>query len=230
VVESGRALVFEGPNYLMAATRTGVRRVPAPVHLAGPDGRIERQLGRFEGGEVSILIEGQRMTASPVPFTSDFFLAARGDRVAAANSAELAVQIYDGEGNLLHTIRQQRNAVEIPDGEFERMMTEALAREQDADARRAAEQRFRQMPRYDTYPAFSSLRFDSEENLWVEDYRARGQTQSRWQVFGRDGALRAYVVVPSGVIVLDISEDAVVGLVRDGSGDRLRLYRLDRGS
>ena len=230
VLESGRALVYEGPDYELSSTRTGVQRVPAPIHVADSEGRIEKQLGRFDGGEVSLLIEGERMTASPVAFGSDFFLAARGDRVAAGNSEELAVHVYDHNGEPLHTVRQSRQPVRIPRGQFDRFMVDALSREQDPSARLAAEQRFRQMPRRETYPAFSSLRFDAEQNLWVEEYRAPGQTQSRWLVFDPSGRIRAYLDTPIELILLDIGAETALALVRDASGDRLRLYGLEKGS
>jgi hypothetical protein len=86
------------------------------------------------------------------------------------------------------------------------------------------------MKRRESYPAFATLRLDASQNLWVEEYRSPPPMRgSRWQVFDPEGRLAAFVDVPSGVTVLDISDDAVLGLVRSPSGDKLRLYRLDRG-
>jgi hypothetical protein len=229
VLGNGRLLIYEGPNYFAIETRTGVRRVPAPIHLGSPEGLIEKLVDEFPGGEVSLLVQGSRLTASNVPFSTDFFLAARGDRVAAGNSGEIDIHVYDGDANLVHVVRQAREPVPVPEGEFDREMAEALAREPDPGARRAAEERWRRMPRRSTYPAFSALRLDPQRNLWVEDYRLTGQPFSRWQVFDSRGASTAFIDVPSEVLVLDVADEALLGLVRGASGERVRLYRIDRG-
>lgn len=48
--------------------------------------------------------------------------------------------------------------------------------------RRRFESLLEAMPFPATMPAYSSLLVDSEDCLWVQDYRARGEETNRWSV------------------------------------------------
>jgi hypothetical protein len=228
VLDNGRVLIYQGPSFSLSAPPTGIRSVPAPIHLASPIGKIEKLLEEFPGGLLSVLVVGARMTASSVPFSPDFFLAARGDLVAAGNSERLDVRFFDQDGNLVRIVRQEREPITVEPGDFDRVKAEALAREGTPEDRSAAEQRYAQMTPRESYPAFAALRLDASQNLWVEEFKTPTKPGSRWQVFDTEGKLAAFVDLPSDVMVLDVSDDAVLGIARSASGDRLRLYRLDR--
>ena len=103
-----------------------------------------------------------------------------------------------------------------------------LARQPTPEARAAAEKRYLQMPIHESYPAFSALRLDGGGNLWVEEYKTPAAPGSRWQVFDPEGKLAAYVDLPPDVVLIDIGDQAILGLVRNGQEERVRLYRLDR--
>jgi hypothetical protein len=79
----------------------------------------------------------------------------------------------------------------------------------------------------DNFPAYSAICVDRSGNLWVEDYRAFTEPQSRWSVFDADGRWLTTVRLPDGLQVLEIGEDYVLGFMRDDVGlDRVALFEL----
>lgn len=67
-----------------------------------------------------------------------------------------------------------------------------------------------------TLPAHgNALRVDSEDNLWLLEYRWDETEPNRWSVFDPDGTWLGVVESPAGFAVNDIGPDYVLGIRRD---------------
>jgi 6-bladed beta-propeller len=99
-----------------------------------------------------------------------------------------------------------------------------------AEARRRIETSFNDFPPPEMMPAFSDIVADTDGNLWVAEYRPLRKDVSEWLVFGHDGMLLGSAMLPPGLLVQEIGEDHVLGVVFDEfEVPYLRRYPLTRG-
>ena len=61
-------------------------------------------------------------------------------------------------------------------------------------------------------PAFSELKIDALDNLWVAEYEPVPRSVSAWHVFSPEGALMGRVAIPVGFEVHEIGADYVLGV------------------
>jgi hypothetical protein len=67
-----------------------------------------------------------------------------------------------------------------------------------------------------TFPAYApDIRIDAGLNLWVREVTPPGIRRSRWSVFTTEGVFQGTLEMPSGLDVMDIGHDYVLGLERD---------------
>lgn len=74
---------------------------------------------------------------------------------------------------------------------------------------------FEEMPLPETIPVFSRLLIDEGGLLWAELYRYDVRRPPRWLVFGPNGEGLGSVDMPSGLNVLQIGQDFVLGVWED---------------
>jgi hypothetical protein len=136
----------------------------------------------------------------------------------------------------------QRPAV-LTDDEIGRYRTWASAKLPAGEIRGDWGRVFAGIPYPTVRPEFDVLRLDGRGRLWVRDYvpefapapwglkymlDSGGQ---RWHVFGRDGLLLARVRLASGVQVLEIGRDYLMGKVVNEDGiESVKSYRLPKFS
>lgn len=230
VLSGGRTVVQRGAVYRFGEVTTGVDRAPAALYVIRPDGEVGAPLGEFPGSEAFVLQEDGIMSVRDLAFGRDIFVSAAGDRIAIGNNDAFSVRVYDGSGTLLHVVRQVHELARVTN-EFDTYRQEQLAGIDDDNSRRISGRAFEQMPRHETFPAYGDVRLDRVGDLWVRDYPQPGEEQQAWQVFDQDGMFQARVVVPSGLRILDIGSDYLLGVFQDEFDvERVRLHRLERGS
>ena len=81
-----------------------------------------------------------------------------------------------------------------------------------------------------TYPTFSDLKTDAAGNVWVENYRKRGdESEIRWSVFGGNGRWITDVVVPDRYSIHWIGEDLMSGVWRDSLDiEYLQVFQIHK--
>jgi hypothetical protein len=90
----------------------------------------------------------------------------------------------------------------------------------------------------ETMPAFRWIAVDSEDNLWVEEWKGVGLDQGRFSVFDPDGAWLGYVDIPDGLPelriaydmqLMEIGSDYLLGVWIDEFGvEQVRLHRIEK--
>jgi sugar lactone lactonase YvrE len=79
-----------------------------------------------------------------------------------------------------------------------------------------------------TMPAYGSFLIDAEGNLWVEEYRIRGE-QPSWAVFNPDGRFLGTVDVPADGEIFEIGSDYVLGVWLDEADvEQVKSYGLEK--
>lgn len=210
----------------------------------GPVSRDSMTLLRYAAGgswisELGSVLGMRRYTeesgASNIdPYSPWGFIAVRGDLVYLADSARPEVRVYDVDEGLRRIVRWPARRVGRP---------EAIDRLEDTLSALPSDRVFERDPSqsagFGPLPAFSSVLVDTRGSVWVRDYtvpddsfwlagpgRIAGGT---WQVFDPDGRWLGPVAMPDELVPLEISDDAVAGIRRDGLGvEYVRVHALDR--
>lgn len=156
----------------------------------------------------------------PQPLGTRTVMAAGSDRVYVGTGDSYDIEIFSFDGMKKGAVRD----------DVERVPLTGDLLEEFVESRPDASRRFLTSLEYPKLlPAYSDLRVDSEENLWVRQYPVPGTAHDIWRVYGQRGVLLATVGVPDGFRVFDIDADYVLGTIRDEFDvDHVRVYRLLR--
>jgi len=192
------------------------------------------------GGEVEILSSDGRGTHQRrFVFGKWSCLAVSKNRIYAGPTEEFSIQVYDGDGNLLRIIRRNEKPRRVTRSDFNQWVDQYLGvldrpRRERAEMRRTASD----LKVAETMPAFRWIGADSEENLWVEEWKGVGIDQGKFSVFGPDGVWLGTIELPDGLLLpfgepdkqtVEIGSDYVLGVWSDDYGvEQVRLYGLEK--
>lgn len=207
---------------------SGLARSPLSLDVHDPEGRLVGSLGEWPGNEMFVhTVEGRGVAVRGLTFGRQLFAAVSGDRVVVGTSDEPSFEIVDRSGVLQRVVRIDEAPVPIEEGAFERVRDEALEQSANEEFRRMWRRMFDDMPRHETYPAFSELRSDLAGRIWLADYRVGDDERRMWSVFDPEGRALGRVRTPDGMRVLQIGEDYLVGVLTDELDvERVRVHAL----
>lgn len=204
--------------------RIGLFSAIAPVSVLDASGAQVLQLGEFISSERIGTANG----SGPHPFGKSTVLALAADQVHVGTNDAFEVRAYGMDGKLRRILRGPLTNLEIRPEHLERYRTDELARV-PPERRPAMERYLRDMPMTKQFPAYSELQLDPDGNLWVRRFLRPGETQPLWAVFSLDGDCLGEVRTPTGMSIVEIGADYVLGVARDELGvERVRVYRLEK--
>ena len=163
----------------------------------------------------------------------------QNDRFYVAENHAYHIWKYRLDGRLEMIVRRNVQPVPVREEHVRTLLTIALERESDPEARLVKERALREAlpqtlpalgPRSTEWgpPVTSAIRIDAIGNLWVLEYRVPGSDRlPRWCVFDSGGILLGEVEYPVGFVPLDIGPDYVLGVWRDADDvEHVRMYEL----
>lgn len=194
--------------------------------------RMRRQLLHFsdEGQPLELLAlvdvrpryvnEVNGITNFPfIPFAAEAMAVAAGDRLWLTTAAEPEVWAVDFAGEEVARVRwrlpDRARTVDV----WERYVKESLAGiddERDLMQYRHLYQQELPLPEY--IPAYRDVVADELGELWLQRYRLPWETQPRWDVIDPARGWLGTVETPAGFQVMQITADAVVGVLRGEDG------------
>ncbi|MDX1578196.1 MAG: hypothetical protein R3266_06915, partial [Gemmatimonadota bacterium] len=178
--------------------------------------------------EAFVLASGDRLAVRSLVFGRGLHAATSGRRLVIGTDDEPNFEILDREGDRLRIVRWADPPRPVEAGAFERFRDEELDEDAPPPLLDMWREMFDAMPRHQTYPAFASLRTDTEGRIWVADYRAPGEEARWWSVFDADGLALGRVRTPDGLRVLEIGSDYLLGVIRDELDvERVRLHGIE---
>lgn len=150
---------------------------------------------------------------------------------AEARDGLVEIRALRPDGRALESVRVNVPRVSVTRGDVQRYVEErAGARSSRADGLRVR-QLLESLKYPEEYPPLAHLLVDTGGNLWVSEYAPPGAAEVRWQVIAPDGALRAVLRVPSSLEIVEVRNEALLGIWRDDAGlARVRAYRLLKDS
>ncbi|MGD8698914.1 MAG: hypothetical protein PVJ43_06470, partial [Gemmatimonadales bacterium] len=230
VFADGCVLATQGTFRLGGDPPIRVERTQYPLFRFEPDGKTAILLGSFPGPEWVIAPTGPRgqLERRRRPFGQGTAFAAAGDRFYVGDNGTYEIRVYSVEGRLIQVIRKTATPITIEPADIEAFEDSVLAAA-DASSRRQMRALFDNLPPPPrTYPAYASdIHVDGDLNVWVRECSRPRDPHSEWSVFSAGGAFRGTVVMPTGLRVLDIGYDYVLGLQRDDLDvEYVRKFRL----
>jgi hypothetical protein len=170
--------------------------------------------------------EGRNVLSMLHPLTPVTTLKGSGRELLVFRGEELRVDAYAMDGSWVRSIRGPTENLEL---------TSTLRDEYRSSPLTGADSMWRQKlelggnPMPDRIPAVSDVIVDSEGNAWVRRFVMPGKAENRWGVFDTSGAFLGHLLLPTGLEVLEIGSDHVLGKARDSLGvEQVRLHRLRR--
>ncbi|HEV8125213.1 MAG TPA: 6-bladed beta-propeller [Gemmatimonadales bacterium] len=220
-----------------AATGTATR--PAqPVLLIPADSTPPDTLGPFPGIEMyAVNVEfGGRTFPNPmtVQFGHTTSVAGRGNRIYVGDNARYEIAVYSLDRKLIQLIRA--TAPEVPVTQPMREAQQARNLEQmaanaeriPAPLRDQVEGWIKTARYAERLPPYQQIALDLDGNIWVQHFGMPDEPQ-RQTVFDSTGAVRARVVLPAKMQVLEFGSNYILGSGEDADGlPFVRLYRTPR--
>jgi hypothetical protein len=181
------------------------------VYDAG--GRFVRTLGEYPGGDFVINYQGDRYTSMAADLPRRMQLAVGGGKVAVTSQHRFEIMRYGSDGRLEMIVRSTQEPTAV-DGRIRSLyVNDPLSG--IPDSQREAVRRARQNATFpETLPALGRVALDQDANLWVEEYVAPWEPDSRrpvWWVFSPAGQLIATTSLPQRFVPHQVRSDVIVG-------------------
>ncbi|KPJ85362.1 MAG: hypothetical protein AMS18_16385 [Gemmatimonas sp. SG8_17] len=212
-----------------ASATEGLIRGPARVSHYSATGEYLHEIGTFRGAE-RIFTKGSSRIVRVFgrPFGRAAVFAVSDDRVYVGTQDTYQIESYDIQGRLTAVVRVVREPRPVTAEIIERYVRGRLTGVHERE--RAERQRqLAALPYPDTMPAYGAMLTDSDENLWVAEYRPFGDGTPTWTVFDADHRMLGTVETPRGLAVHQIGTDFVIGSYRDEEDAyHIRVYRLEK--
>lgn len=195
------------------------------------DGMLLDTVAQFPGGESYYERCGpdnRGMCRYGVPFARTALVDVTSDRIVTGNGSRYELAIYTAGGALAARYRRVVPLVKLTDARVRayRDSIVALSPEQRRPAMRRGLEAA-PVPEYE--PAFTELRVDALENVWVHRTGEHPPDDAPWDVFDAEGRFLGTVAVPAGLRVAQIGRDFVLGVSQDEAGvEFVRLHELAR--
>jgi hypothetical protein len=220
----------------------GMYRDTSPVLRLRPDGALQDTLGFFP----AIPMAGRGITWQPVVFGPRPVFATTDARLYFARSDRPEARQYSAAGRLERLIRWPWTPVPVTDAQREEYRTRQVdlpgerGRPVPAELREQRRRVAEGATFAERFPALSRLLVDRAGNLWVQDFSVsevmqRGGSQpiesepSPWRVFDPEGRWLGIVVLPARFQVLEIGDDYLLGIFRDGDGvESVQMFPLEK--
>lgn len=196
-----------------------------------PSGATPDTLARHPHSR-TLLFETPRgsVGARPLTFAPFTTVDVAGSRIAVVAGRAPEAWLWDDDEERVTLVRWGDALRPLSDADIARYEEQQLAEASDAAVRARVRERLRQEPYSKLFPAAERGLLEHDGHLWIERWREPWVTGPRaWTIFDAGGRLRAAVVVPEGLRVLDVRDDLLVGRMRDELDvEHVRVYRLDR--
>lgn len=162
----------------------------------------------------------------PVPFTANAsFRIDSGDEVHLVAGPAFRIRVF-GSGHLKEMYGVDRPPRQVSDADVEayrRLTIGYLPQDQQGEYLAALDHEARPSE----LPAYARLLVSRGGHVWAQRYESDLSVAPVWDVFDRGRRLLGHVTTPANLIVMCVTENAVVGVWRDDVGvEYVRSYRF----
>jgi hypothetical protein len=204
-----------------------VRQLVAVARFAssgeGPD-----TIATVPGREVFLGVEGRRMVMSAPLFGRNASAATHRGSLVLGTQEIFQIEFFSMDGILEQVARVLDVDLSITASDVADMKARVLARELERErAMMASHLDAMDLP--STRPAYGDLLIDQDGNVWASEYMRYPKVPHDWYVISSRAEFLGTVPMPDGFRLLDIRDDAVLGVWRDESDVQyIRVYPLEK--
>lgn len=196
-------------------------------------GALLNPVVHLRGSEAFVESDEKSMSVSGLIFGRSSMHALAGTRVFAADNDTYEIGVYGMDGKLVERIRRRAEPRPVTRADFDVMLQKRTESMGSSSFNSSLRQRFTdmmaKMPVPSTLPAFSSLKVDSEGNLWVQEYPAPAAEGTEWTVFDPEGRMLGGVSMPDRFRPMRIGGASVLGVWKDDLDvEHVQMYRLEK--
>jgi len=228
VFDDGMMMGSSVVRFNVADVKLGLFRMAFTFYRFDGAGDLVDTLGVYPGFEIYMVpSQGGIPSTYQHPMSRATYFQFLPDGYYVADNDTYEVQKYAPDGKLQQIVRRLTAPVQVEPHHMETWREPRLAAIADDDQRRRTEQRYRDMPLPETFPAYGGIALSVDGYLWVREYPVPGNEANSWSVFDADGRLRGTLELPPRFQPLDIGPDYVLGLWRDADDvEHVRMYEL----
>lgn len=226
--------LLASPGMVIQITPTPGLRIPQETTLIrySAEGDSLHSVGPFPEPELvmpDISVLGGVRLGSPFTRRVVYFPGSQGLYVGA--SEDLEIQRFGSDGVLDLVIRAAHRSLVLTQEDREMLENYERGRLAESASAEELERALAALEYPETVPPYSQLLVDSEDHLWVRDYKSRGTSGPEvWSVFSPEGQLLGTLETPERLQVRQIGVDFVLGIWTDELDVRyVRMYTLERG-
>ena len=230
VLPDGKLVVVSSSGFRFTGGEfpDGLSRREVEYAVFEPDGGVHATLGTHPGSEWAASAED--MSVRLHPFGRNPISAVWGDLVVLGTNDRYEFRAHATDGRLARIVRLEHEARRPTradlNAHFARRYENLSGPERSAALADVAD-----MPLTDAFPAFTSIRVDELDHLWVEEYRHAGETRRIWTVFDPAGRVLGRLETPPGLRIFEIGPDYLLGAAYDElQVEYVQLWSLDRSS
>jgi hypothetical protein len=212
----------------VAAARAGRNATYVALGSANPDGTPGRMLGRHLSSEFTYRGGGRKgLEEAATLFWEDPAGAALASGYVWCLSTRFYCEVWSIPEGYVRSIRSTVLPRPVTDGDVEALTASWLHGLRKAADSAETKNAIAQAHRMERMPVLSGLRTDTRGRIWMRAYSVREDEPTvRWLVFEASGEVLGTVTSPTGLRVLDIGEDYMLGVEsNEDDVQRIALYR-----
>lgn len=224
IVATGPAII-EGAASLSSGVLDPLRH----LLLLDPNGVATDTLGAFPHEPRHVLIGDRSINITRVPFGTVTRIVVGRHAIHVATADTWEIRTYDEDGGPRRLTRVDRAPRPVTAEDQEAAIAEVSA--MSDRPRGVVREHYEKIEIPERMPAYGRILLDADDHLWVEEYRAPGQTgPTPWLVVDPDGRLLGTVATPEGLVLHEIGRDYLLGVALDElETQRVVMYPLERG-
>jgi hypothetical protein len=232
---------FGDGRFLSATTRlfrpggspAGLSRDTIALLLSDLGAGVRDTVLRTVGDEMVTVTDGQSVSVSTRTFGMTTVTAVTEDRFFVGTQDAFEIAEYAQDGTLLRRIRRRWDPVPVTAAHIEenrRRQLEQAATHSNPMMREHFERMAANMDYPPAHASHGPIHLDRDGNLWVQERRGLSPDEPvYWSVFDAAGHLLGTVRTPTGVVVMDIGDDYVLGRWQDDLDVQyVHMYRLNK--
>jgi hypothetical protein len=232
-LEDGAYLLIAAGVRIGAEGPERVERVPFPVYVLGPASSAERLL-TVPGIEVAVIPQPSTGSFARTPrnFGRMTLAAGAGTHWYLGNNDRAEIHAMNPAAELNRIVRWPHSPRRVTGSDVEREVAAMISPRTDSVGReRVRALLTHELMSAETMPAFTfPMLVDADANLWVREYAPNADRSAhRFLVFDPEGIWLGTVSMPTGLRLLAVARDRLVGVSETELGEEVvSVHRIER--
>jgi len=208
----------------------GIFRSIVPIWTSRTDSSVGRVIDSLPGSERwGLVVDNQFRGTRPLPLGKQPVLGIGESAIFIGSADRFQIRVVSRTGETIAALQRAEPPIAVTRTDIQEAIEREIANRGES-SRKDVEAAYAAMNFPATLPAYTDLRVDSENLVWIRPYPRGSPTSVRWSVFDPKGVLVAEVDLPTHLEVFEIGTDYVLGRYLDPAEaiPQVRLYHFKR--